>query len=118
MIAQRSSQLFRIALLCYAVLFGQTAHAAQPARILVAPGSLPSQVKLLVAPPRPRQQLVQRVARPIPPRPIAHSTRFTFPLPDATRLRAVITSEQTQQTFHAQHAIYFAPQLRPYSLRI
>jgi len=114
--AERRSQLFRIVFLCYAVLFGQTAHAAQPSRRIFSPGSLPCQVKLLVAQPEPRQQIVRQSAQPLPPRPVAH--RAHFPMLNETGVRVLAATELARQAFHIQHAIYVAPQLRPFSLRI
>jgi hypothetical protein len=116
--AARRSHLFRIATICLAVLLGQTAYAAKPARSL-SPGTPPPHVKLTSAQPEPRKNLPLAAKKVQRPR-VAQRHSASFPTAGfvPASIAASVGTLSPGAVLRTRHALCLAPQFRLFALRI
>ena len=114
--ANQRSSLCRIALLCYAILFSQTARVALAPRQL-APARPHCVAKTVVDQPQPRKKLAAKVTRERPPVPATRSTQFPAAYLPLRRAGFAQTPNSLQYAATLQQALS-ASHARLYVLRI
>jgi hypothetical protein len=114
--ANQRSSLCRIALLCYAILFSQTAHAALVPRLL-APARPHCVAKSVVDQPQPRKKLAANVKLQRPPVPPTRSTHFHAAYLPSLRAELTQIPSSLQNALGLQQA-QSASHARLYVLRI